>query len=446
MLDAAGAEAGRQAGVAAARLRIRVVVRRHDVEVAVLVHRLAHAGRADGNREDLPHLAVAIPRRDVAGEVVGEVIFQARHDGAVALRQSGAGVEVDVSIRRRGQFRHVGLPADLRAEVLDHVFLVDGVGRPAQARAAIVDTQGAHVQALRAVLQRGFTAALDAIEAQAPGIVFAKAAAQVKLAGEVGLAGIAQRGARQWFVVGALGHHVDGAADAAIGRNAAHEGAGALQHFHPLQDLHRHAAGRHQAIQAVDADVAAAHGKAANLEVFTKAAGRGQRADRGVVHDHVGQRAGLLVIQQFRGVVDRAERRIHHVFGPQQTQAAARGKLPAGIGRGKLAQNAGRYRHGFQLHRAAHGLGARQGHVIAIARVLDARALQQLAQRLFRRQIARDGARILAGQHILRIKDLQGRLRAQLQQRIAQGLRGNVDADGRFLGLDGGRHAEDKRQ
>src|SRR5690606_4417358 len=115
---------------------------------------------------------------------------------------------------------------------------------------------------------------------------------------------------RQGFIVGALGDQVDAAADAAVGRDAAHQCAGSLQDLDPFDHFHGDAVGREQAVQAVHAGVAGGDAKAPDGEVFAKAAGGGGGAHGGIVGDHVGQRPGLDVLQHLGGVVHRAEGRI----------------------------------------------------------------------------------------------------------------------------------------
>lgn len=63
----------------------------------------------------------------------------------------------------------------------------------------------------------GGIAVADAVEAHAEGVVLAKAPADVEVSAELAALGSVDADVGQRLVVGALGHQVDGAADAAAG-------------------------------------------------------------------------------------------------------------------------------------------------------------------------------------------------------------------------------------
>ena len=169
-----------------------------------------------------------------------------------------------------------------------------------------------------------------------------------------------QAGQRRIFR--AFGHHVDAAADASGGTCAVGEGAGTLEHFHTLDHLQRHTGGRGQPEQAVHADISVRDVEAANLEVVTVAAACRQCADGGIVHDHVGDRQGLLVLDQFRRVVGGAERHVHQVGDSQDAQVSATGELAARVGFLKPADGFGLIGHDDFLKRCpCRCLGSRAG-------------------------------------------------------------------------------------
>ncbi|MNL10865.1 hypothetical protein D3C87_1316800 [compost metagenome] len=137
--------------------------------------------------------------------------------------------------------RDARLEAVLRAEVVDVLALRVGVQRPPQRGRAVVQRQRAQAEFLPAIVQAGLTVPVDAVEADAPLIVVAVAAAHVQMRAQDRLAFVGRGQAGQGFVAGPLGDDVDVAADASVGADAVHQGAGALEHFDTLHEGGRHA-------------------------------------------------------------------------------------------------------------------------------------------------------------------------------------------------------------
>src|SRR3546814_2491366 len=91
---------------------------------------------------------------------------------------------------------------------------------------------------------------------------------------------VAQEGrsqARQGLVARALGNDVDGAADAAAGRDAVDERTGTLEQLDALDQLRRHAIGRNETVQPVETDVAGRNGEAADLDSVVAACDMSER-------------------------------------------------------------------------------------------------------------------------------------------------------------------------
>ncbi|MNX70361.1 hypothetical protein D3C86_1016080 [compost metagenome] len=264
MPDSPGVKARAYADVARPGTRVRVVIGIRYREVAQLIRR--------ARRECLACGAVAVAGGAVDSEVVVDVVLEPRGDGRVVKLEAGARVEVAAARGRRRQRRRRWLEADLGPEIVGVLVLGVGVQRPAQRRCAVVQGHRAQALLLPAVVDGRVAVAVDAVEPDAPFLVCAPAAAHVELAAELCLALVRGGQAGQGFVACALGHHVDAAADAAAGADAVHQRARSLQDFHAFDDGRVHPAGRGQAIQAIQADVAAGHHKASDLEVFAEAA------------------------------------------------------------------------------------------------------------------------------------------------------------------------------
>ena len=212
------------------------------------------------------------------------------------------------------------------------VALEDAVQGPAQPFAAIVQPQCGETAAQVAAVDRGLAVAVQPVEADAPLVVGPVAACHVDVDAEVGVTDVGRRQARQRRVTGALADDVDGTADAAAGRDAVDQRAGPAEQLDPLDDLRLHAVGGHEAVQAVQPDIRGTDLEAADLEGVIEAVGPGGEANRRIVDQRVGGGASLLILDQLRGVVGGAERRVQHAPGPQQAERPAPRHLAARIG------------------------------------------------------------------------------------------------------------------
>ncbi|MCY1508873.1 hypothetical protein D9M68_431970 [compost metagenome] len=187
------------------------------------------------------------------------------------------------------------------------------------------------------------------------------------MAADLCIAGIVDGGLRDGRIGGVLRHQVDRAAQAGAGRaDAAEEGIGTTEHLDPAKPFDRHQLARRDAEQAVVADVVAGELEAAHDEGLGEIAEAIAAAHAGIVGEHIGDGAGLLVLDRFGGIGGDAERHVHHVLVAEQAQAAATCHLAAGIWRRRLAGvAAGADGHGGKLghsggNRALAGL--RHGH------------------------------------------------------------------------------------
>ncbi len=148
----------------------------------------------------------------------------------------------------------------------------------------------------------------------------------------------------------ALGHDVDGAAQAtAARRRALQEGVGATEHLHPLDELRRQVLARQQAVQAVIGDVVRIHRQAAHQVHLLVVAEAARHPHRRVVEQDLADAGGLLVFDQLFGVVGDVVGGLHNVLGAEDADAAAFRHLAAGVGRAQAAL--GGIGAGLHLHR-----------------------------------------------------------------------------------------------
>lgn len=324
---------------------------------------------------------------------------------------------------------------------MEFFLAVVGVQRTLEPAIAIVVGKGNELALPGLVVDSRVAVRERAVDAQARGVVLAEAPAQVEARAELAAAVVVQGNARQRFVGGTLGHQVDGAAQRAGRRHAGEQCRRPAQQFHALEHFDRRAAvGRH-AVHAADGQFVLRDGEVADAEVLERMAGRGGKTDRGIVAQHVGDGARALVLDGVGGIAGDGERRIHDADVAHQAQPCALGNLAACVGRRQCACAA--------LHQDRAELRGRrrtrQGHAAALFRIFNARALQQLPQRLFRRDVARNGGRGNALHQILRIEDLQGCLPSQLQQGLSQRLGRQADLHGGVLRV-GSRRCDAQRQ
>jgi len=216
--------------------------------------------------------------------------------------------------------------------------------------------QRAHAQALALVVHAGLAGAGGGVDAHAQPPFRPEAAGDVGRDLALAVAGPAGGQAGQVLVGRALGQQVDDAAYAAAGRRGAgQEGRGAAQHFHALEQLGGDVLARQQVVQAVVGDVVRAQDEAADEVRLLEVAEAARHAHARVVLQHVGDAAGLAVLDELVGVAGDAERRIHVVARAQDTGTAASRDLPAGVGgRQALCGGVGA---GLDLHAFEHGHG-----------------------------------------------------------------------------------------
>ncbi len=216
------------------------------------------------------------------------------------------------------------------------------VERGAEAVAAIVDAEGGHAHLDGVLVERRVAVAVGAVEAHAPFLEGAEAAADIEMRADLRVAVVARGDAGERLVVGALGDEVDGAADAAGA--AAEERGRAEQHLHALQALREAAAGVGEVEQPVEGGVEVGHREAADEVRVALAVGRRVVAHGRVVLDDVGDGARLLVADQLLRVARHAERRLQDRAVAERPEPGAGRDLTADVRDGRLP-------HGARLRR-----------------------------------------------------------------------------------------------
>ncbi|MNK98090.1 hypothetical protein D3C87_1184420 [compost metagenome] len=136
--------------------------------------------------------------------------------------------------------------------------------------------------------------------------------------------------------------HVDAAADAGAGRgHAVDEGVRAFEHFHTLQGIGGNDLPRQDAVQAIEGNIVAVEGQAADHEGLRLVGKPGGLTHRRIVEQHITDVFGLLVANQFFGVGGDAEGHVHDVLVAQHTQLPAPCDLPPGIHRRQIRWHRG---------------------------------------------------------------------------------------------------------
>jgi len=215
------------------------------------------------------------------------------------------------------------------------------------------------------VVHRRIAVTVDAIEADAELLAFAKALAHVDMAAKLRIRHVRRGQARERLVACALWNQVHGAAHRSARRHAVEQGRRPFQHLDALEHLGRRPVVRRNAVQAAHRDIADAGTEPADGIVFADDAGHAGAEDRGVRgRDHVGDVARLTVFDEFFRVADGAERRLHEVLVAQHADAAAGRDLPAGIGLRQGSQARALHRDG-RHHRRAFRPGVRPGQRVA---------------------------------------------------------------------------------
>jgi len=381
-------------------------------------------------------VAAAEPRLAEAGEgrqLVADVVLALEHHAGVLVLDDLA--EQDGRIRIRRLDDAFAAEDDHRLRVVYGGGLAQHVQRGAQPAAAEVQPQGARAQARIAVVPGRLAVAVQGVGAYAPFLVLAEAPPQVDVGAELRIGDVAGGHAGQRLVAGPLGHQVDVAAQVAARAHAVEHGVQALGDLHALVQLGGllvHAAGLH-AVEGHRAQVGrvgeAAHQHAAAGRPVARAA----VLHRGVVGQHVGQRLGLLVLDQLRSEAGLAEGRVHEILAAQQADPRAARDLAARVGGQRIVGHA---------QAAGDGDGGQGGHAAGRGRPhhgragLDLRrqpaAGQQPVQGLLGRHPARHGGRAAAGDLAGLHHQLDAGLARPFVQRLGERLGG--DGDGLRLG------------
>lgn len=290
---------------------------------------------------------------DQHGFGVVDGVGPVRCQGVVALPRAGHFID-----RRRDADAEIG-------GAIQALTLLVSVQGQAYSLSAPVQAQGVELHLLLLVVHAGVAIAVYAVVADTELVLLAKASTHVSVGAIQPLGFVTGGDPCQRFVGGALGHHVDAAGDAAIGRHAVEQRRRALEHFDALGQFGRAAQVRRHAGQAVEGDVVGAGVEAADEEGFEDGP-LGRHVDRRVSGtNHRADVLGLVVAHEFIGVADGVERRFHEVLGAQQPDTTARGDLPTRVRRWQvvggepLALDGGFRQHQAVLFRFGPGLGGR---------------------------------------------------------------------------------------
>ena len=445
VLERAGREARSHAGVGADRF----------VEVEVVVGCRGDGARAVGDgREGERKGAVGAPAADlgVGRDARGEVVLEAQH--AVGFGDELEQPRRVVVVLRIGGGRQLKAGAEERAALRarDVAVGVADVGVDAGVLAAEVEARRQVEQRVGLVGDRRVATHERRIEAQARAVVRPEAAAEIDVAAELAVAGIARRELGDGRHGRALGREVDGAADRPVGRHAAQHRRGPAEHFYAVDAGQVDVEDRRHAVQAVERHVAGAEQEAADLHAVVVGALGVERPDRRIVVDRIDQGARLVPLDVLLGIGRRAERRVHVVAIAELADAAAARDVAAGIDGQGIAdlglrrRRVGLHAHRVELHGAAgvgpagdrHGVGRREaiGHT---------GARQQPLQGLLGGHGAADGAAGLARHGSGVDGDLQAGLLAEGGQRLGERLGRDVERRGatglgfQRRGLDGRR-------
>ena len=224
-----------------------------------------------------------------------------------------------------------------RAAVLENFLAVIGVNRQPDALFAEIERQRVQAPHFPLLVERGPAAAINAVVANAELIVVAAASPDVDMRAELRTGCVIRADAGDRRVAGMFGDEIDRAADRAERRHAVEQRARPLEHFDALQEFGRHMAVGRETIHAIERELAAEHGEAANSEILANVPGRRGHADRRIVLQDLLQGARLLVLDQRRRVARHIERRIHEIAIAEHAEPAAASDLASGVGRRKIA-------------------------------------------------------------------------------------------------------------
>ena len=266
---------------------------------------------------------------------VGQVIFAAKQGRllfgvrpAPVLRQVGAAIRRgrDIDARRHGEWPR---------RRLETLFLADVIEVQAQALATVIKRDGTDTKVAVLIVDGRVATLQVAVEAHAKLIVRAKATAQIQMTTHLGIRSVSGGDPRQVFIQRTLGHDIDHAADAAVGRDAVHQRPWPLEHFDPFGVVGKHAIVRRYAIHTVEcqlAKIAFADREAANEKRIDDTAGLTGGAHRRITLQRIGNGHGLQVSEGLGGVTGDTERRVHHILVAHHAQAGSPCNLATGEG------------------------------------------------------------------------------------------------------------------
>ncbi|MNF85360.1 hypothetical protein D3C84_677530 [compost metagenome] len=207
------------------------------------------------------------------------------------LAHVGAAVGGGGNFHARGDEERTGRGVEL-------FFLADQVQGGSQAITLIVQGDGADVDVPGLIVDGRVTLLGAAVDAHTEAAFFAEAPADIDVAADLRIHGVAGGETGQVLIEGTLGDYVDHATDTAVGRHAVQQGAGALDHFDTLGVFGEDPVVGRNAVHPVEcqfAEVAFAHRETANEEGIDNAAGLASGAYRGVALQHIGHCHGLLI-------------------------------------------------------------------------------------------------------------------------------------------------------
>nr|WP_241387779.1 hypothetical protein [Pseudomonas aeruginosa] len=175
---------------------------------------------------------------------------------------------------------------------------------------------------------------------RAESVILAEAAAQVEFGAELAIGLETEGYTAQRIVRRPLGHQVDRPTHRAAGRHAGKERVGSLEQLHPFEHFHRRMPDRQQAVHAIQGHVVLVDVEAANPEVLVGMPAGSGETNRWIVRQHIGDRTGLPIVDQFAGVTGHIERRVHYALVAKRSEPRSLGDLAAGIGQGRVVLGA----------------------------------------------------------------------------------------------------------
>ena len=268
------------------------------------------------------------------GHVLRDVPLATEGAEGVALVRVAPGLGVvALVVGHCGHAGHIGAQRHVGAGALELVVLPADVARQAHIAAAPVQPHGQQAQFGVFVVDGGAAAVGGRVQAHTGAAIRPKAAGNVCRQLGAAAAAHAKAHAVQGLVGCALGQQVDAAANAAAcGAGTVQEGRCTAQHFHALKQLGGDVLAGQQAVQAVERGVVRVEQEAADEVRLLEVAKATRHAHGGVVLQHIAHAAGVAVQDQFVGVADGGERRVHRIARAQNARTRAARHLAAGVG------------------------------------------------------------------------------------------------------------------